>query len=239
VARLCIFCGAPAEEPEPAIAAWIPRYLKQKHLILLHAQANNVTYREKIPFANYKARIICIRCNRHFAKLEDAVRPLLVPMLDGVSRSYDRSEQDLIVRWAFKTTCALLGVERKPRAVPQSQRRMLRSRGVVPQSTFVGLGRYSGGGVRIFAGRLKLVPGRGVPEDKVLSVYHSVTAFGQFVCKVFGVLKAPPEDTFRIPVGRLHRFWPPRDDLITWPPLWGLDDDEVDELAVFNPFIRR
>jgi hypothetical protein len=138
VARICIFCGAAAEEPEHAIPAWIPRYLKQKNLVLLHAQANNVTHREKLPFAEYKARMVCARCNRHFGKLEDTVRPLLLPMLDGISRAYDQKEQELIARWAFKTTCALLGVERKRRAVPQSQRRALRFCGLVPPSTFVG-----------------------------------------------------------------------------------------------------
>lgn len=237
--RECIFCGAEPEEPEHAIPKWIPRYLKQTHFVLSHVQARNVTVRSKVPFAEYKARIICAGCNRHFGKLEEAVRPILIPALDGQRKSYDAGQQEILARWALKTTAALLGVERKWRAVPKPQRVALRTNGTVPLSCFVGIGKYTGGGVRIFSGRLRLIPGRGVQSDKTLSAYHAVTAFGQVVLKVFGVLRPPPEDTFRIPVGRLCRIWPPRDPVVEWPPLWGLDDDGIDDLAVFNPFIRR
>lgn len=239
MARLCIFCDDEATEYDHAIPAWIPRYLKQTHLILDHVQADNVVRREKLPFADYKAKIICGPCNRHFGLLEERVKPLVVPMLDGVPIKHDVEGQAVLAEWAFKMTCALLGVERKRRSVPKVQRIALRKRGVVPPSTFVGVGKYTSGGIRIFAGRMRLIPGRGVPTDKILSVYHSVTAFGHVVFKVFGVLKPPPEDTFRVPVGRLYRVWPPRDEVIRWPPLWGLDDGGIDELADFNPFIRR
>lgn len=41
------------------------------------------------------------------------------------------------------------------------------------------------------------------------------------------------------PVGRLNRIWPPQHEVARWPPLWGLDDDGIDHLKDFNPFIRR
>lgn len=239
MARTCIFCPAQAQELDHAIPAWIPRYLNQTHLVLDHAQANNVTKRDKIPFASYKARIICDPCNRHFGLLEDRAKPLVTPMLDGAPIDHGEAAQAILAEWAFKMTCALLGVERKRRAVPQTQRFALRQRGIIPASTYIAVGKYTGGGIRIFAGRQRLIAGRGIPTDKTLSAYHAIAAFGQVVFKVFGVLKPPPEDTFRIPVGRLYRVWPPRDELIRWPPLWEIDDDGIDDLALFNPLVRR
>ena len=245
MARTCIFCRNPVSKGgrEHVIPGWIPEHLGQTHLALEHVQRHNVTKREKVPFADYAANIYCggnSGCNQYFGRtLEGPTKQILTPAIDGERVRYNADEQALLARWAFKTTCALLGAERKRRAVPQADRYRFRKDGTVPMSCFVGIGRYSGGGVRIFAGRLRLIPGRGVATDPIVSVYHSIVAVGQVVFKVFGVLKPPPEDTFRIPVGRLHRVWPPRDDVVEWPPLWSLDDDGIDELALFNPFIRR
>jgi hypothetical protein len=238
VARLCIFCGSPADEQEHAIPVWVPRYLNQAGAILDHTVAKNVTRRKESVFSDYKARIICKPCNRHFGKLEEQVRPLLIPLLDGIPTSFGQQDQELLARWAFKTTCALLGVERKRRAVPQRQRYALRQRGEIPASTFIGVGRYEGAGARIRAGRVRFTRSRDTDIDKDLSVYQSIIALGHVFFEVFGLVKSPPKYTFRVPVGVLYHIWPPRHDTIAWPPLWSLDDDGLAELGVFNPFVR-
>lgn len=238
--RDCIYCGAVATSLEHAIPEWIPRYLGQQDYLIPQVQAKNVTRRKHVPFGDYKARILCHECNvERLGPREHAVRPLLTALLDGEAVALDAEEQRLLARWCAKTACNVMAVERKRRFVLKSHRRAVIANEDPPEEIFVGLGRYTASGVRIFAGRRRLTPGRGIATDPIINGYHVVLAFGQLVIKVFGVHNPQPGDVFRIPVGELTQVWPRRDDPARWPPLWGLDDRGIDRLFAFNPYIRR
>src|SRR6266511_4904876 len=150
----CFYCGAPATSREHAIPKWIARHLKQTHLALEHVQAHNVIQREMIAFADYAGYILCDDCNHHLLRPhENAVKPLLIPLIDGARPTFNEKDQAILAGWGAKVACNLLAIERKRRGVPKRHRTHLLKYAVPHEDCFVGYGRYSAGGVRIFAGR--------------------------------------------------------------------------------------
>jgi hypothetical protein len=142
-------------------------------------------------------------------------------------------------RVGSKVACNLLAIERHRRSVPKSHRTHLLDGATPHKDCFVGYGRYTSGGVRIFAGRARLIPNRGIATDKVVFGYHSTVAFGEVVLRVFGIVNPEKGDSFRVPPGRLFRVWPPERSLIKWRRCGGLDDRGIDQLATYNHYIRR
>lgn len=238
---LCFYCGCPATSREHAIPKWIPKHLKQTHLTLEHVQAHHVVRRKMIAFADYAGYILCEKCNHHALRpRENDVKPLLIPIMDGEDpRAFEANEQEILAGWGAKVAYNLLAIERKRRGVPKAHRTYLLRHATPVRNCLVAYGRYSAGGVRIFAGRARLTPHRGVPTDKIVFVHHATVAFGQVALRVYGIVNPQEGDRFRLPVGKLIQVWPPRDATAHWPPLWTLDDRGIDELARYNHYIRR
>jgi len=119
--RRCLFCGRPGTSRKHILAAWIGRSLagppqpgitiQFKH----ESTAPDGTPRKPKTAKGtaYFTRAFCRKCNGGWmSQLEDAVRPVLEPMLHGrVPVTLSVAEQRTLAFWATKTGFAFLTQE--------------------------------------------------------------------------------------------------------------------------------
>lgn len=119
--RRCLFCGRPGSSREHIIAKWIGRTLKPDPIPgtvirFRHEFANpeaGIGLREKSA-ANpaYYTRAFCRNCNTGWmAELENAVKPVLEPMLKGQRRLVTSVAAHTLSFWASKTILAFQAAE--------------------------------------------------------------------------------------------------------------------------------
>jgi hypothetical protein len=194
-----------------------------------------IAERAEVDVARYSARTLCRACVRFLARLDARAIPLLEPMIDGAARSYTVDEQRLLAAWGARAAYAVLAVERKAQGVPKTHRLALRESSEPHGSVFVGYGRYRSNHVGVLAARL-LTPieerGEGVEAYSVLGI------FGHMTLKVFGVRRRPPGVRVKPPEGQMVRVWPAQEEHASWPPLWGLTENTLEQAFLFEPFYR-
>jgi hypothetical protein len=55
---------------------------------------------------------------------------------------------------------------------------------------------------------------------------------------VFGVHQRPSSTRVKPPEGEIARVWPAPGGVVSWPPLWGLDESTLDQAFLYEPFYR-
>lgn len=243
--RPCVFCPKDATTYEHVIPAWLPRHLGLSGVIL-DRRKGKIGETRKIdgPFGAIRAKILCDDCQRHFARLEAEVKPLLLPMIDGQpTPAYLYWQQRYIALWATKTAYALLAREGWP--LPrEEERHWLRETQEPSPWTLVLAVPYGGTELRFIHEPRQWPDIPSEKPDEPVETYSVVMVFGRVAFRVFGFLKAPPsfamgEPRYEDESGRIVplavRFWPPPS--LEWPgevPMIG--DDAVDLLAAWTPF---
>ncbi len=229
-----------AESPADQVPYSVPRHAElgdEQPASRLRASINAaIKERTRLTPEQYSIRALCTPCAEAMAELDARARPLLEPMVDGGAGRYGSDEQRLLAAWAARTAYGVLAVERKSQGVPRSHRRSLREQGIPHANVFVGFGRYRRSQVGVLAGRLLTAidaKGRGVEAYSVLLV------LGHLAAKVFGVHRVPSGVSVRAPEGQMVRFWPAEGDGVSWPPVWGLTEQTLEQAFLYEPFYRR
>jgi hypothetical protein len=193
--------------------------------------------RKELPVGEYSARTLCSGCSAYLAKLDEAAIPLLSPMIEGGAAVYQPEQQRLLAGWGARAAYAILAVERKAVGVPKSHRRLLRDGGEPHANVFVGYGRYRANHIGVIAARLLVSLGdKGAEAEPDVEAYSVLAVFGHMVLRVFGVRRRAERTRVRTAQGRLVRVWPPRGDVASWPPLWGLSEHTLEGVFLHQPF---
>lgn len=194
-----------------------------------------ITARDELAVGEYAVRSLCGKCAATLADLDSRAIPLLQPMIEGEAARYDADDQRLLASWATRMAYAVLAVERRSQGVPKPHRRALIEREEPHPHVFAGYGRYRQNHIGVLAARL-LVP---LEQDGAAVEGYSVLAvFGHMVVKVFGVHRLPEAALVKPPEGQMVRVWPAHQDAVSWPPLWGLTEQTLEQAFVFEPFYR-
>jgi hypothetical protein len=229
----------PPETPAEQIPYWAPRHAElgeeQPASRLGDAIDAAIKERARLALEQYSARALCAACERAMAELDARARPLLEPMIDGGAGRYAHDEGRVLAAWAARAAYATLVVERKSQGVPRSHRKVLRELGEPHANVFVGLGRYRPNHVGVLAGRLLT---RIAADGSGVEAYTVLLVLGHLAVKVFGVRRVPAGVSVKPPEGQMVRFWPAVDEVLSWPPLWGLTEQTLEQAFLYEPYYR-
>jgi hypothetical protein len=118
----CAFCDRPGDSREHVIPEWLSRRLgidaEMPAEVAFRVRARR-RRKQAISFGGYRAPVMCVPCNEHLGRLEEAVIPLLGPMAKGIRLVLAADSQQLLALWAAKTAIALLAAE-DPATVPKA-----------------------------------------------------------------------------------------------------------------------
>jgi hypothetical protein len=210
-------------------------------------EAVNVSRTETEYRHQTKLRVLCQdSCNGKWgSQLEDAVRPLLLPLIRGENYQRSREQVAIMATWAAKVA-VLLEYMDKPgtRMIPQEHKFHLRQHSEPPPRMVIWAGGLVPGATwssrtwRRFA--MSHVAGSPTPDRVAYDTYISTFGFGRFFFGVGGNFSGAelthPADV--VPEA-LVRIWPdPRP--FFWPRERALTDPQVDHLtmsidALINP----
>jgi hypothetical protein len=168
---------------------------------------------------------ICGACNnRWLSVLENDTKPILAPMVRGEDRRLDLDEQRLLATWALKTAMMFDLASGSP-VIPAGFFQALRQRRQPLESKFVWIAGYHGS----LAAWAQHTPLRlGIADDQPPNAF--VTTFTTFhvVFQVIGHFTRGGMDfkDDRIYKDVLAQIWPPRLEVVDWPPQQVAFNDE-------------
>jgi hypothetical protein len=235
--------GEPVERPRDAPVDALPYGLMahpelgdEQPVDRLHeAIEASISERSELAVGDYATRSLCRSCAGKLAKLETQARLLVAPMIASKARDYDAPEQRVLAAWGARQAYAVLAVEGKGEGVPPWHRQALLERGEPHEDVFVGYGRYRKDHVGVLAARLLVPLG---DERREVEAYSVLCVFGRMALKVFGIHRRPESTRVKPPEGEIVRIWPPARDVVSWPPLWSLDESTLDQAFLHEPFYR-
>lgn len=226
----------PAVAPGEEIPVSVPRHAAapgRSPLERLHEAIDAaIEERTELAAAEYASRCLCDSCADVLATRDANALALLEPMVTGSAARFTVSEQRQLAGWGARAAYAILAAEGKQEGIPASHRRELHQHGVPHADVYVGIGRYRSNHVGTLAARLELPLG----GDRPTEAYSVLAVLGHLTLKVFGVHARPEDVRVASPRGTINRVWPPRDDELSWPPIWTLTQQTLDRAFLQEPF---
>jgi hypothetical protein len=230
----CVFCEQAGSSTEHVFAQWIGEALDGYGPFNLKRSGGRSKSETKTIAVTTRAA--CEPCNNAWmSRLEEAVKPILTPMITGNPARWTRAaDQIVIARWAFKTGLMFDRSSRPPDVSPPEHCAYLYREGVPPSSVTITLGRYAptpgeeAVSVGVGAARLAVDDAR-LPAD--LGAYRIMFSVGHVIFQVYGYrgtdtrdyeversltierdgVETPVADAFR-------QLWPLTLQPFEWPP---------------------
>jgi hypothetical protein len=176
-------------------------------------------------------RVVCKECNsKWMSKLEQAVRPILSPLIRGEEMVLSQDQQRVLATWIAKT--AMTAEYRYPTviAIPQVQRHALMSKCEPPEGWLVGIGHYKGRKWRdavLYRQMLAIAPIEKLDEPHA-GDYVQTTCFGLGALFIQTMSLPFALDDQELPLDEtqnpIRQIWPLTKQEIIWPPSTRLDD---------------
>lgn len=255
-ARRCVFCGAsPPLTKEHVFPKWLREAVTwSKNNVGTHVWKGERSRAGKVyqgVSIMTEARIVCGTCNNGWMrKLEDAVIPILKPMVQGQVCMLDQAAQALLATWCFKTVMVIEHID-PPTQIPrehlsylyQDQERR------PPLFSYAWISSYWGGSVglsfnfspsisEVRSNGLSLPVGEKAKELGFSSgsyLYLATLAIDKWVTQIlwtespeFGEFIAAQPDS-----KRFLQIWPTTTRAISWPT-GGVALTDLDDLAIFE-----
>lgn len=243
----CAFCDNRNLTNEHVWPDWLRRAAPspRQHLRVFrrrtdHTRGGERTERQwDAPPYSTRVRVVCDTCNNGWmSQLEDAVSPLLGPMLHGNTKILDRERQALLAQWVFKTTAMLDFTYPQERAIQDADLRWLYEHRAPPPNVLIWVASYRGAERNSFYRHdvmHPLPPGapRNIPEREHDAPLPPPVSYGvnlgvrHVAFQVFGT--TDPHHRLAHAGQALQWFeplWPVR-DAFTWPPAAQLDDQSL------------
>jgi hypothetical protein len=249
--RRCVFCGGEGLTREHVWPNWISGVLpKGIELEVSKTQTDPKTELTKplgSPWRSVRfdltVRRVCGACNGGWmSRLEEAAKPLLVPLILGESALLDAEERRVIAAWALLRVVMAEYIDPTQIAVPAAHRRWLFKEKKPPRhGVYIWMAGYEG---EDSAGFYRHVP----LASHLDSSYRSeqVNSYGvtfgiyKLVFQVFGATTAPRAGGDLRQGGdlaeRTVRLWPETRDVVYLPPERRLSKADLDYFA--NVFVR-
>lgn len=197
------------------------------------------------PSIEVKVRRVCAKCNNGWmSRLETAASPYLRPMFAGQPQALDCRAQALVACWAVKTALMFQYVNPEPYYVPETPYRELyanRDKLEPPTSMQVVAGRYIGPHLLGTFYQQPLTAAYEEPECAPIEAkaYGMTLGIGQFLVQIFGHelsivrpdlgIRLMPDEAMG---QQMLPIWPQRDDIVSWPPLYGVSDATLDDVRL-------
>jgi hypothetical protein len=248
VARKCVFCRREGVTLEHVYAEWLAEvvpgegeFVVEREPLLPAEDDDRQTWSHPKLFT-LTVRATCHDCNSGWMnRLEERVKPLLTPPIQGQRQTLHNGIQQLsVAAWAFKTALMLDCAQKKGlRHVPPQHYRYLYHFRHPPPNVHVWLLAYGiHEGDDWHAAWIKRTRLTLHTEFGDLKGYSFAFSIGHLVCQVFGVLSAQEfnvnRQTFRpdgSEVDFLRKVWPLGVEPVQWPPRSGFNDAGLDFLS--------
>lgn len=242
----CIWCGKRGDSKEDVFSRWIDRQWDfqregggEREISLTRnfpSGAQKVTKVTKIATKLIASRGACEACNNGWMSQRDqAVIPLLGPMINGRAVSLDPSQQVEIATWASMKALCIDGDYRYEDAGMSSNaaRAAVYERGEPPIHFGVRLAAYA------VPGRFGLVRpyGRGTGgAGQALTGWVMTMVVGHLVLQVEGRTGSLESGILELAPGGLHSgdmftCWPPQQGSCEWPPPIALGNAQLAEFG--------
>lgn len=215
--RACVFCGRQDLSKEHVWPTWFGKAMRDAGPVSVSGLGRDRTAPDP---AALTVRRVCISCNTGWMReLEDAAQPILLPLLaaTGGRHELDRQGQRTLATWSVLKAMMLNLASPNGSVVPASEyerfRAQQRPSGGV---TCVWIGAYKGS--RLAArGTVKLGVFADSPDHQEPDGYLATMNLYRFVVQVFDCFA---NGRFSVSLDRrgMLRIWPPKDDLVLWPP---------------------
>lgn len=252
----CIYCGGTPLSHEHMFANWLRDYIPRE---MEHHKAQfTVTFPDKSesatilktgdPYAR-RLRCVCLGCNTGWmSKLQQDVKPYLIPMLTGEAASLGRKAQKLISAWIVMTMMTAEFIDKSMVAVPQVERGYLREFLRPPKTWRIWIGSISGSGTRhrywhnAMALTDKKVEGSALYASAPSNTQTSAICLGEHLF-IYAMSSQVATHlirrwTFpRVLRGRLRQIWPAAAASVRWPP--GEPLTEIEMRYVANKLYRN
>jgi hypothetical protein len=245
VTRNCIFCSGTPVTREHVFPQWKgaalardPRGLPKPYKFERWSiegdgpPSNRCAWSSAGPL-DFVTKCVCSACNNGWmSQVEDQVKPIVIPLIEGRRQTFDSAMQAKLGLWATMKTMLAAYAQRDVLVVPEFWRSSVFEDRKPPEGWIVLATSYRGRRPALFAvHRLKLY-NRESEEPSLDNQGMMLTvAIGYLAMKVIGVHR--PGITNSTP--ELVQLWPASSHAVSWPPPIPLTDDEVEDF--FSPTV--
>lgn len=243
--RACIFCSASTDlTREHLLPDWLQDVLPNEDLVVHYrvlgrGNGDRVEWTAR-PFRQ-RVRFVCRSCNNGWmSRLEAAVKPAMIPMLNHRACVVDRRTQALLATWALKTCLVFQATQTDAPIAPRSHYEYLARHSTPPAQVSVWLtSHYRARFDEINSVYLQRPLGM-VPSDVRLRQdedvgYLSFLAVGWIGFVVVGHVYASDSHVSydgQFGADALLQLWPPASEFVEWPPRAMMDQDLVEALVL-------
>lgn len=241
----CIFCGERKLTNEHVIPDWIrqivPRGPKDSSLFTTYKSIDSGRHQNRIrsqtiqqgnPAAK-KVRAVCANCNHGWlSTLEEELKPTLVVLVQGHSIELTPWKQRRLATWATKTAMTAEFLKPKHAGIKFEERERLRLHREPSANFDVFVGHYHG---RLFNTSMAHHSGHfrysePVPNERTgpANSQATIILLGALFIQVTSTeLENARFNLKDEKISKLRRIWPPSDNILVWPPVRTLSDDDI------------
>jgi hypothetical protein len=222
----CIFCGNPADSKEDLFPRWILKRVETRQP-LYHQMGDappEITEDQEV-----RLPCVCQKCNNTWMSgMEVTVKKFLGPMIEDLSFSLDRQNQQNLAEWAVKCAMCNDTVDVHPRFFTEAECHAFKEKRTIPDRTRVFAARFIGRSLDSNGVDFTLIePGAGT----LLVRGHVYTVMVGHV--VLQMLSWHPEPQHKDKIIRFRavdgpwdkltfQIWPIEEKSVNWPPVLSL-----------------
>jgi hypothetical protein len=226
-----MFCYESASTKEHAWPQWLMTRFPSSDIARTYAECNERNL-GNWPTKELLVKRICRACNNGWmSRLENEVKPVLESILDDKLRVINISAQFSLALWAVKNAMVLETIDsNRLWFYLEEERRLMCTDQTIPQRTSVWIAKcINHRNVYSMAKDLRTMPG-----DDGFQAFAITMAFGSLILQVVSI-KTPAEIPANITVTydvsdgpwdqTLIQIWPTSQNLLMWPPTYGLEGE--------------
>jgi hypothetical protein len=138
----CIFCGNPADSKEDLFPRWILKRVQTRQPLYRQMGDGPPTITED---QEVRLQCVCQTCNNTWMSgMETTVKKFMGAMIEDLSFSLDRQNQQNLAEWAVKCAMCNDTVDAHPRFFTESECHAFKEKRKIPDRTLVFTGRFTG-----------------------------------------------------------------------------------------------
>ena len=218
----CIFCRNSADSKEDLFPRWILKRVNTRQPLRrqLGSAPPEITENQEV-----RLPCVCQKCNNTWmSKMEVTVKKFMGPMIEDLSFTLDRQNQQNLAEWAVKCAMCNDTVDVHPRFFTEAECRTFKEKRTIPDRTLVFAARFTGRSLDSHGVDFTLIE----PKTNELLVRAHVynVMVGHVVLQVLSWHPEPPHKDkiirFRVADGPWDKLtiqiWPTEEKSVSWPP---------------------